>query len=223
MEISHFNPNQSAPSIYIRIELCYFSLDQWEIRIHLLWGKSFNIPNHCDPHQTKFNGLLPLTIPGVLTIANVLTFKWNGWSWDEGLNSWVWKFNLMCLLSIYADEDAREGNCKGHIKDSLNLLKQFLGRSSVWCFPKRHLQTFTHNVKGKMKKGKSSRNGSFVTLKLISLEAELGLVSSAQIRLYSSLFPLLLYFIVLTPSPPHPPKKKKQSSTMLGDCDAMEI
>ena len=64
MKISHFNPNQSAPSIYIMIELCYFSLDQWEIRIHLLWGKSFNIPLHCDPHlnQTKwliFNDLLP--------------------------------------------------------------------------------------------------------------------------------------------------------------------
>ena len=53
------------------IELCYFSLDQWEIRIHLLWGKSYNISLHCDPqlNQTKwliFNDLLPLTIPGVL-------------------------------------------------------------------------------------------------------------------------------------------------------------
>ena len=28
IKISHFNPNQSAPSIYIMIELCYFSLDQ---------------------------------------------------------------------------------------------------------------------------------------------------------------------------------------------------
>ena len=28
MKISHSNPNQSAPSIYIMIELCYFSLDQ---------------------------------------------------------------------------------------------------------------------------------------------------------------------------------------------------
>ena len=28
MKISHLNPNQSAPSIYIMIELCYFSLDQ---------------------------------------------------------------------------------------------------------------------------------------------------------------------------------------------------
>ena len=26
MKISHFNPNQSAPSIYIMIELCFFSL-----------------------------------------------------------------------------------------------------------------------------------------------------------------------------------------------------
>ena len=50
------------------IELCYFSLDQWEVRIHLLWGKCFNIPHNCDPHlnQTKFNDLLPLTINGVL-------------------------------------------------------------------------------------------------------------------------------------------------------------
>ena len=28
MKISHFNPNQSAHSICIKIELCYFSLDQ---------------------------------------------------------------------------------------------------------------------------------------------------------------------------------------------------
>ena len=63
-----FWPNQSAPFIYIMIERCYFSLDQWEIRIHLLWGECFNIPHHCDPHlnQTKFNDLLPLTIDGVL-------------------------------------------------------------------------------------------------------------------------------------------------------------
>ena len=32
MKISHFNQNQSAHFIYIKIELCYFSLDQWEIR-----------------------------------------------------------------------------------------------------------------------------------------------------------------------------------------------
>ena len=68
-KISHLKPNQLAPSIYIMKELCFFSLDQWEISIHLLWGKCFNIPHHCDPHlnQTKLNGLLPLTIPGVLT------------------------------------------------------------------------------------------------------------------------------------------------------------
>ena len=67
-KISHLKPNQLAPSIYIMKELCFFSLDQWEISIHLLWGKCFNIPHHCDPHlnQTKLNGLLPLTIPGVL-------------------------------------------------------------------------------------------------------------------------------------------------------------
>ena len=54
-ENKSFQPNQIAPSIYIMIELCFFSLDQWEIKIHLLWGKCFNIPHHCDPHlnQTK--------------------------------------------------------------------------------------------------------------------------------------------------------------------------
>ena len=66
------------------IELCLFSLDQWEIMIHLLWGKSFNVPHSTnrilqhieklsksysgDPHldQTKLNGLLLLTNHGVL-------------------------------------------------------------------------------------------------------------------------------------------------------------
>ena len=88
-ENKSFKPNQIAPSIYIMIELCFFSLDQWEIKIHLLWGKCFNIPHwprshstnrrlqHIeklsktysgDPHldQTKLNGLLLLTIHGVL-------------------------------------------------------------------------------------------------------------------------------------------------------------
>ena len=79
MKISHFNPNQSAPSIYIMIELYYFSLDQWEIRIHLLWGKSFNIPHHFDPHlnQTKFNDLLPLTIHGPLAMIVWILYTGN--------------------------------------------------------------------------------------------------------------------------------------------------
>ena len=45
-ENKSFKPNQSAHSIYIKIELCHSSLDQWEIKIHLIWGKCFNIP-HC--------------------------------------------------------------------------------------------------------------------------------------------------------------------------------
>ena len=45
-------------------------LDQWEIATH--W-RAFQIQDksrHCDPHldQTKFNGLLPLIIAGVLTL-----------------------------------------------------------------------------------------------------------------------------------------------------------
>ena len=78
------------------IELCFFSLDQWEIKIHLLWGKCFNIPHwprshstnrrlqHIeklsktysgDPHldQTKLNGLLLLTIHGVLINQSLAT------------------------------------------------------------------------------------------------------------------------------------------------------
>ena len=35
MKISHYN--------YFMIELCYFSLHQWEIKIHMLWGKCFNV------------------------------------------------------------------------------------------------------------------------------------------------------------------------------------
>ena len=67
-KISHLKPNQFALSIYIMKELCFFSLDQWEISLHLLWGKCLNIPHHCDPHlnQTKINELLRLTIAGVL-------------------------------------------------------------------------------------------------------------------------------------------------------------
>ena len=63
-------------SIYIMIELYFFSLDQWEIRTHLLWGKCFNIPHHCDPHlnQTKFNGLSPLTIADSFVKAH--NHKW---------------------------------------------------------------------------------------------------------------------------------------------------
>ena len=76
-ENKSFKSNQLAPSIYIMIELCFFSLDQWEIRIHLLWGKCFNIPHHCDPrlNQTKFNDSLPLTIPGVLASKPILRQK----------------------------------------------------------------------------------------------------------------------------------------------------
>ena len=48
-KISHLKTNQLAPSIYIMKELRSFSLDQWEISIHLLWGKCFNIPHHLWP------------------------------------------------------------------------------------------------------------------------------------------------------------------------------
>ena len=71
-ENKSFQPNRLAPSIYIMIALGFFSLDRWEIRIHLLWEKCFNIPHHSDPHlnQTKFNELLPLAIADVLTLLH---------------------------------------------------------------------------------------------------------------------------------------------------------
>ena len=52
-------------------------LDQWEIATH--W-RAFQIQDksrHCDPHldHTKFNGLLPLTIDGVLTKGKGLKTK----------------------------------------------------------------------------------------------------------------------------------------------------
>ena len=34
------------------IELWYFSLDQWEVKIHLLWGKSFHISHSLRSHLT---------------------------------------------------------------------------------------------------------------------------------------------------------------------------
>ena len=109
------------------IELCYFSLNQWEIKIHLLWGKCFNIPHwprshstnerlqhieelskskrrllHCDPHldQTKLNDLLPLTIDGVLVKGNnPLNLVWSKWGSQCQLLSWIWKA-LQCV-AIY--------------------------------------------------------------------------------------------------------------------------
>ena len=35
-ENKSFKPNQIAPSVYMMIELYFFSLDQWEIKIHVL-------------------------------------------------------------------------------------------------------------------------------------------------------------------------------------------
>ena len=50
-EDKSFQPNQLAPSIYIMIALCFFSLDQWEIRKHLLWEKCFKIPHNYLPKR----------------------------------------------------------------------------------------------------------------------------------------------------------------------------
>ena len=62
-----FQPNQIAPSFHIMIELCYFSLDQWEIKIHLLWGKCFNIPHWSEAFRpmrdsNTFKSLIVVTL-----------------------------------------------------------------------------------------------------------------------------------------------------------------
>ena len=106
-KISHLKPNQLAPSIYIMKELCFFSLDQWEISIHLLWGKCFNIPHHCDPHlnQTKLNGLLPLTIPGVL----------------DDLSFGLWFLDILIKIcysfGIFDHFHLNQSNSKPYVKD----------------------------------------------------------------------------------------------------------
>ena len=51
-ENKSFKPNQIALSIYIMVDLC-FSLDQWEIKKHLLWGKCFSIPHWPRSHSTN--------------------------------------------------------------------------------------------------------------------------------------------------------------------------
>ena len=68
MKISHFN--------HIMIELCYFSLDQWEIKIHLLWGKCFNIPHWLRSHST--NGRLQHIeeLSESKTRVGMVWFKW---------------------------------------------------------------------------------------------------------------------------------------------------
>ena len=67
-------------------ELCYFCLDQqWEIKIHLLWGKCFNVPHWPKSHFTNGTrvGMVWLkllilgTIDGVLLHCQVHLCKKN--------------------------------------------------------------------------------------------------------------------------------------------------
>ena len=51
--IQQNNLNQIVPSIFIMIELCYLPLNQWEIKIHLLWGICFNTPRWPRSHSTN--------------------------------------------------------------------------------------------------------------------------------------------------------------------------
>ena len=58
------------------IELCFISLDQWEIKIHLLWGKCFNIPHWPRSHST--NGRLQHIeeLSKSKTIVGMVWLKW---------------------------------------------------------------------------------------------------------------------------------------------------
>ena len=125
-KINHLKSNQLVPSIYTMKELCFFSLDQWEISTHLLWGKCFNIPHHYDPHlnQTKLNGLLPLTIPGVLDNSFVK------WTWQKN----IWRWRAVCqwwsLLSRWL---YKGGGVKHWASGSSSpLFNTFIGRRAIW-------------------------------------------------------------------------------------------
>ena len=107
------------------MEVCYFSLDQWEISIHLLWGKCFNVPRHCDPHlnQTKLNGWLPLTIPGVL----------------RGLVFWIWFIFPLRVLS--AQPSPYQALTRRFWVDIYCIYKLSQVRLGIWpSYPPRHLQ-----------------------------------------------------------------------------------
>ena len=114
-----FKSNHLAPSIYIMIELCFFSLDQWEIRIHLLWGKCFNIPHHCDPHlnQTKFNDLFPLTIAGVLALLMVLK-----------VGSTTWHNHFLSLMSQERRQEYERNTRKEQVNSPAIILAFFFLR-----------------------------------------------------------------------------------------------
>ena len=151
------------------IELCYFSLEQWEIRIHLLWGKSFNIPLHCDPHlnQTKwliFNDLLPLTIPGVLKlIFDVLCPNpWAIWRFVELVNQsanhsrpkcWIFFCELTTLI-------CRKPNYTYWEQDWFSVISAesliFLATSLVQIFVNHLYFRYIQGVLKKVTKGKKS-------------------------------------------------------------------
>ena len=156
------------------IELCYFSLDQWEIRIHPLWGKSFNIPHHCDTHlnQTKLNGLFPLTIHGVLesnlrTYENIYGTSKNIWhypeiNWEPNIDSFVqfeqdfnahtekWRVDKNGYLSLALprspDCDNNQWKENHHLKNEITFRSKLLP-----------LQNNIHNIYMKMAIGQDNQ------------------------------------------------------------------
>ena len=111
------------------IELCYFSLDQWEIKIHLLRGifsifligreairrmgdcntlKSLGRAHHCHPHldPTKLSDLLPVTIDGVLItwiIYPTLKSRWGKYIFKLSLVKYQFKGILGKMSTKYLD------------------------------------------------------------------------------------------------------------------------
>ena len=124
--------------IMIILELCFFSLHQWEIKIHLLWGECFNIPHwprshlttrrlqHIEklsktysgnPHldQTKLNGLLLLTIHGVLA-------KLESWHLGVVIYNQIVTWTAFAILAMFLKTDTKTFSCPGRLSgNSLDL------------------------------------------------------------------------------------------------------
>ena len=88
-------------------ELCYFCLDQqWEIKIHLLWGKCFNVPHWPKSHFTNGTrvGMVWLkllilgTIDGVLCIVKFIFAKKIIWQ-SQVKNCWTSESPTICMMS----------------------------------------------------------------------------------------------------------------------------
>ena len=145
-ENKQFQPNQIAPSIYIIIELCYFPLDQWQIKIHLLWGICFNTPHWPRSHSTNRRlqhieelsksiiiATLISTKPNLMTycpwrlmVSLVVTGRWALSFWDN-VTCWIkegqrrGKDQLQEILGYFSTQPPRRPFHQGLQYDSRSL------------------------------------------------------------------------------------------------------